>query len=61
MPYVFVPLIVVVIAALAWSWWTARADRDPAASVHSFNRALSAMQPGGHEATPSAPQPPEAS
>lgn len=45
MPYLFVPLILLVVAALVWTWWTARADRDPASSVDHFNRALSAMQP----------------
>lgn len=46
MPYVILPLIVMVVLALVWSWWTARAGRDPASSVNSFNRALTAMQPG---------------
>lgn len=46
MPYLFVPLILLVVAALAWSWWTARSGRDPASSVDHFNRALSAMRPG---------------
>jgi hypothetical protein len=45
LPYLFVPLIVLVVAALAWSWWTARSDRDPASSVDNFNRALTAMRP----------------
>jgi hypothetical protein len=44
--YVFVPLILVVISLLFWSWWSARTERDPAASVDSFNRALTAMEPG---------------
>lgn len=52
MPYVFVPLIVVVIAALVWSWWTARSERDPASSVDSFHRALTAMQPGARGDAP---------
>lgn len=45
MQYVFVPLILAVLVALAWSWWTARADRDPTSSVDSFNKALTAMRP----------------
>ena len=52
MPYLFVPLILLVVAALAWTWWTARADRDPASSVDHFNRALSAMQPGDRGPVP---------
>lgn len=59
MPYLFVPLILLVLAALVWSWWTARSDRDPASSVHHFNRALSAMQPGdgpSGDRRPPAPQ-----
>lgn len=46
MQYVFVPLIVLVAAGLFWTWWSSRTDRDPVSSVHSFNRALHAMQPG---------------
>jgi len=45
--YVFVPLIAVVALGLAWTWWSSRIDRDPAATVHSFHKALDAMQPGG--------------
>lgn len=52
MQYVFVPLILVVLAVLAWSWWSARSDRDPASSVDSFNRALTAMQPGSRPGRP---------
>lgn len=40
---VFAPLALVVVAGLAW-WWTGRSD-DPANSVDSFSRALTAMQP----------------
>jgi hypothetical protein len=58
-PYVFVPLIVVVIAALAWSWWTARSERDPASSVDSFHRALTAMQPGMRADAPAVEEPAE--
>lgn len=43
--YVFVPLIVVVLVVLAWTWWASRAGRDPVSSVDSFNRALTAMRP----------------
>lgn len=44
--YVFFPLILLVAIGLGWSWWSSRSDRDPAASVHSFHKALDAMQPG---------------
>ncbi|MBW3620761.1 MAG: hypothetical protein KY461_10990 [Actinobacteria bacterium] len=52
MPYLFIPLILLVVAALVWSWWTARSDRDPTSSVGSFNRALSAMQPSDRGPAP---------
>jgi len=45
---VFVLVVAVMFAVaggLAWSWWTGRSSRRPVASVHSFNRALEAMQP----------------
>lgn len=45
MTFVFVALIVAVVAVLAWTWWSARAERDPASSVDTFSRALHAMQP----------------
>lgn len=45
MEYVFILLIVAVVAVLAWTWWSARSERDPASSVDTFSRALSAMQP----------------
>lgn len=45
-PYAIVPVILLVIAALIWTWWTSRQERDPASSVDSFSRALTAMQPG---------------
>lgn len=45
MTYVFVALILAVVAVLAWTWWSARAERDPASSVDTFTRALHAMQP----------------
>lgn len=51
MTYLFVPLILFVVAALVWSWWTARADRDPTSSVSHFNRALSAMEPRDRSAS----------
>lgn len=44
--YAVVPIILLVVAALIWTWWTSRQDRDPASSVDSFTRALTAMQPG---------------
>lgn len=53
--YLFVPLILLVVVALVWSWWTARSDRDPASSVGHFNRALSAMQPGDRSTPPRPP------
>lgn len=46
LPFAVVPIILLVVAALLWTWWTSRQDRDPASSVDSFNRALTAMQPG---------------
>ena len=39
-------LIVAAIVLLVRTWLSGRRDRDPAASVHSFQRALTAM---GHE------------
>ncbi len=60
MQYVFVPLILAVLVALFWSWWAARSARDPASSVDSFNRALSAMQPGSPTRDRGAPDAPEA-
>ena len=42
-------LIVAAIVLLVRSWWSGRRDRDPAASVHSFQRALTAMD---HHDTP---------
>lgn len=47
MLYVFVPLMLVVVAGLAWAWWAGRPARDPAGTVSSFHRALAAMQPDG--------------
>lgn len=45
MDLVLVLLLLVVLAVLAWTWWAARAGRDPISSVDRFNRALGAMQP----------------
>ncbi len=45
MVYLLVPLMLVVAAALAWSWWLGHEARDPISSIHSFHRALEAMQP----------------
>lgn len=50
MDLVVIPLILVVLVVLLWTWWAARAGRDPVSSVDSFNRALSAMQPRGSAA-----------
>lgn len=62
MDLVIVPLILVVLGVLAWTWWAARAGRDPVSSVDSFNRALSAMQPVPTVAdpvtSPADPEPP---
>lgn len=55
MVYVLVPVMLVVAVALAWSWWLGHEARDPVSSVHSFHRALEAMQP--HSARGGAPQP----
>lgn len=41
-------LVVAAIALLVRTWLGGRRDRDPAASVHSFQRALTAMD---HETT----------
>ena len=49
MEYVFILLIVAVVAVLAWTWWSARSERDPASSVDTFSRALSAMQPASSD------------
>ena len=49
MPTVIVALLIVAaIVLLVRSWMSGRRDRDPSASVHSFQRAMTAM---GHEAT----------
>lgn len=45
MAYVLVPVILVVVAGLLWTWWSTRTERDPVSSVDSFHRALEAMQP----------------
>ncbi len=43
--YLLIPLMLVVAAALAWSWWSGHEVRDPTSSIDSFHRALEAMQP----------------
>ncbi len=48
--YVLVPLMLVVAAALAWTWWLGHEARDPVSSIHSFHRALEAMQPQSAQA-----------
>ena len=53
MIYVVVPLMAAVAAALAWSWWSGRARRNPLSSIDSFHRALDAMQPPVVEPAPS--------
>lgn len=45
MDLVLVPLLLVVLAVLVWTWWASRAGRDPISSVDRFHRALSAMEP----------------
>lgn len=57
MDLVLVPLVLVVLAVIGWTWWASRAGRDPITSVDRFNRALSAMQPGSAE--PAAREPSE--
>lgn len=44
-------LIVAAIGVLLTSWLNGRRDRDPASSVNSFNRAMTAI----HNSTPPAP------
>ncbi|MDP8931050.1 MAG: hypothetical protein M3O70_21380 [Actinomycetota bacterium] len=49
--YLLIPLMLVVsaalfvAAALARAWWSGHGARDPVSSIHSFHRALEAMQP----------------
>lgn len=57
MEYVFILLIVAVVVVLAWTWWSARSERDPASSVDTFSRALTAMQPTAAEERPTADAP----
>lgn len=45
MDLVLIPLALVVLAVLGWTWWASRAGRDPISSVDRFHRALDAMQP----------------
>ncbi|MDP8929935.1 MAG: hypothetical protein M3O70_15545 [Actinomycetota bacterium] len=49
MIYSLIPLMLVVAAALvvgaALTWWFGHGARDPVSSIHSFHRALEAMQP----------------
>jgi predicted negative regulator of RcsB-dependent stress response len=54
--FVFAALIVAVVAVLAWTWWSARAERDPASSVDTFSRALHAMQPSAAGDRPDEPE-----
>ena len=43
---VFLPLLLIVVAAVAWAWWAnTRPQRVPITSVESFHRALDAMRP----------------
>jgi hypothetical protein len=45
---IIVPLLIVAaLVLLASSWLSGRRDRDPVSSVHSFQRALSAMADSG--------------
>lgn len=43
--YVLIPLMLVILVALGWTWWLGRVARDPVSSIDSFHRALEAMQP----------------
>ena len=43
--FVLVPLVVVVVAIVAWLMLSGRSERDPSSSVDAFHRALTAMQP----------------
>jgi hypothetical protein len=64
---IIVPLLIVAaLVLLASSWLSGRRDRDPVSSVHSFQRALSAMadsgatasdEARGHQGGRSAPEP----
>ena len=43
---VFLPIVLVAAAAIAWVWWSnTRPQRVPVTSVESFQRALDAMRP----------------
>ena len=43
---VFLPIVLVATAAIAWVWWSnTRPQRVPVTSVESFQRALAAMRP----------------
>lgn len=52
-----VPLVLVVVTAVVWTWWASRSGRDPVSSVDSFHRALDAMQPTRPESSRSTPDP----
>lgn len=47
--FALLPLVVLVVAVIAWLLLSGRGERDPASSVDAFHRALNAMQPGGAE------------
>jgi len=52
MSSIIVPLLIVAaLVLLASSWLSGRRDRDPVSSVHSFQRALSAMADSGTTAS----------
>ncbi|MFP5309832.1 MAG: hypothetical protein ACLGIR_09695 [Actinomycetes bacterium] len=45
MELLLVPAILVLVAVLVRSVWSGRSERDPGASIESFTRALSAIEP----------------
>lgn len=52
MSSIIVPLLIVAaLVLLASAWVSGRRDRDPVSSVHSFQRALSAMADSGATAS----------
>ncbi|MBW3576141.1 MAG: hypothetical protein KY462_00065 [Actinobacteria bacterium] len=52
MSFVLIPIMVIVVCVLAWSWWSGRVARNPVTSVDNFHRALAAMQPGHDTSAP---------
>jgi hypothetical protein len=48
--FLLVPVILLLVGAIVRAAWSSRGERDPGASIDSFTRALSAMEPRGADA-----------